>query len=224
MFAPRVERWRALAQQVTRLPADLILALVEVESGGVPGRCSSANACGLMQVKPSVVDTYNRTHSPIPFDRMRGHNTPDARAQLEIGSWMLERQLLAAHRDDPRRAPWPDGPITPWQIHNADLRYARGPGAFQELRRQAIKAGYPDDIDGWQSYRDHKWPTWTSEHTFFHARAVQMLSSERGGTRKSARARLPESFSTAPPRVKKKGDSWIAFALIGSLFLFSRRS
>lgn len=226
MFAPRVERWRSIVSEVSDLPADLILAIIELESGGVAGRCSSANACGLMQVKPSVVETYNRSHRPISFDRMRGHNTDDARAQIAIGSWFLEVQLKNAHRMDPARAPWPEGPITPWQIHAADLAYARGPGAFQELRRRANAAGYPDDIDGWQTYRDRKWSTWTSENTFFHARAAALLSRE-GGTRKTARKALPEGFTKPPrpPRVaEEKGAGLIAALAIGAALLFSRRS
>ena len=140
---------------------------------------------------------------------------------------MLAQQLRNAHRDDPRRAPWPEGPISTWQIHNADLRYARGPGAFAELRRRALKAGYSDDIAGWQQYARSHWPHWTSEDTFFHARAAALMSHEAGGTRRTARERLPGTMTASAKKPSAKpdqGEPWPLFlGILGAFFFFSRR-
>jgi len=235
-FRPAVERWRTTAAAVAPggIPVDLVLAAIELESGGRPGAKSSANAAGLMQVKPSVVEQYNASHKPIPFARML-EKTPDAAAdQIRIGSWLLGHHLRMMHGTDPDRAPWPKGPITPWQAKAADLRYSHGGGAFSSLRRGARKAGYPDDPAGWQAYQKAEKPGWTSENPFFHAFAVWKLAIDGGGTRQTARAewsgkQQPPQSGRQPPKVTKrepttaKAGGGAGAALLALLALFSFR-
>jgi len=221
-FSAQVERWRDTAAAVSPpgLPVDLVLAVITLESGGKPGICSSASACGLMQVKPSVVTMYNAARKPIPFSRMRG-KTPDAAAdQIRIGAWLLDHHLRTMHKSDPDRAPYPDGPVTPWQAQAADLRYSHGPGAFQKLRKGAREAGYPDDPAGWQEYqRKHK-PKWTSENPFFHAFAAWNMAIEGGGTRRSMLAKWGQIDKRTPaPKAASKTAGGAGVGLLALLAL-----
>jgi len=208
-FRPPVERWRGTAAAVSPpgLPVDLVLAEIELESGGKPGICSSANACGLMQVKPSVVLQYNASHKPIPFDRMRG-TTPEAAAdQIRIGAWLLDHHLRIMNKREPARAPYPAGPVTDWQARAADLRYSHGGGAFDRLRAAARTAGFPDDFDGWREYQQTHNPSWTSENPFFHAFAAWELAQAAGGTRRDMLARYGGTSPGKPSRVTARAGT-----------------
>lgn len=232
-FDPRVERWRETAARVSPkgLPVDLVLASIALESGGAPGICSSVNACGLMQVKPSVVIQYNASNKPIPFERMRGKSSGEAADQIRIGSWLLAHHLKIMHKADPVRAPWPAGPLTPWQVMAADLRYSHGGGAFNSLRKGAKKAGYPDTFEGWRDYQSKERPSWTSEKPFFHAWAVWAAAMDGGGNRKSLLARYQGPAAAPPavtpaskaPAIDRKGGAGVLLALFAfGLFASTR--
>lgn len=221
-FDPRVERWRETAARVSPkgLPVDLVLASIALESGGAPGICSSVNACGLMQVKPSVVIQYNAIHKPIPFERMRGKSAGEAADQIRIGSWLLAHHLKIMHKADPVRAPWPAGPLTPWQVMAADLRYSHGGGAFNSLRKGAEKAGYPDTFEGWRDYQKKERPSWTSENPFFHAFAAWNMAIEGGGTRRLMLAKWGQIDKRTPaPKAASKTAGGAGVGLLALLAL-----
>lgn len=237
-----MEKWRQVAAQVSPpgLPVDLVLAVMELESGGKVGEPSSANAAGLMQVKPSVVQMYNAHHkTPISFSRMLDKREEAGPDQIRVGAWLIGHHLRTLHKSDPDRAPWPEGPLTPWQVRAADLRYSHGPGAFIKLRQAARKAGFPDDPDGWREFQQRHRPQWTSEKPHYHAWAVWRLAMDGGGTRQSSTAEWrgmappPVQRPASPPRSpvptqttsKGKTDGaggWLALAILG-LFAFARK-
>lgn len=62
-----VLRWAGLARRAeaqTGVPAHVLLGLVEIESGGIEGRTSSAGAGGLTQFMPSTAREYNVNVAP----------------------------------------------------------------------------------------------------------------------------------------------------------------
>lgn len=215
-FAPQIERWRAAATAYGQgLPPDLILQTIASESGGTPGICSRAAACGLMQCKRAVVDAFNRTHpsSPVDWRVMNGTRLDDAAQQIRVGSWLYRRHLERAHELAPHAAPWPTAPLSTWQIHAADLMYSHGRGAFEQLRRAALAAGYPDDIDGWASYQRAHAPGWTSENPFRHAaRAAASILDAPGATRMPARAKTTaDTGGSLAAILAAAAFAWFAF-------------
>jgi membrane-bound lytic murein transglycosylase B len=62
-----VQRWAAqakAAEQATGIPADVLLGLISVESAGIEGRTSSANAGGLTQFIPGTAARYGVNVAP----------------------------------------------------------------------------------------------------------------------------------------------------------------
>jgi soluble lytic murein transglycosylase-like protein len=66
-MADAVLRWvgeAKLAEKATGIPADVLLGLVSVESAGIEGRTSSANAGGLTQFIPGTAARYHVNVTP----------------------------------------------------------------------------------------------------------------------------------------------------------------
>lgn len=122
-FRPSVERWRALAlteAQRNGLPVNTILANIQRESGGAPGAVSSVGAVGLMQTRPSVIDTFNASHKTA-------HTPDEVRTNpalgIKIGAW-----LFALHYGRLKNA------ASSWdRFALADVAYSQGWGTLQKL-------------------------------------------------------------------------------------------
>lgn len=104
------------------IPPDLVLAVIQAESGGVPGRPSAANtqcgtlvdingtnhkicqALGLMQTIPAVVNGYNlhadKTHYATVED-MIGNDDRSRRIQIAAGCWYIAAVAQRLRRDVP---------------------------------------------------------------------------------------------------------------------------
>src|SRR4051794_13320665 len=66
-MADAVLRWvgeAKLAEKATGIPADVLLGLISVESAGIEGRTSSANAGGLTQFIPGTAARYHVNVAP----------------------------------------------------------------------------------------------------------------------------------------------------------------
>lgn len=221
-FRPTVERWRGSATRVApaKFPVNLALALVETESGGKPGICSRAQACGLMQCKKAVVDDYNRVNkTSIPFARMSGTDQQSTSDQLRIGTWLFAKHMKTRNRERPDRSPWPQGSPSMWQVQAADLMYSHGAGAFNRLRARAIDNGFADTPEGWRAYQVKHAPGWTSERPFFHAFTVWNLYSSGGGTRQQ----MNVAWDRTMPKIKPStgGGMGIILGALGLAWLLS---
>lgn len=158
-FPPLVERWRATAIAVAPdLPVDLVLAYVQRESGGVPGRVAYADvripytdaerACGLpaalarrclglMQVAPvtwrSYVASSGDTLTPCDLART---DVGAGAGQLRAGAYALRSALrFAGWRGEAR----PGDEV----IRMSRLAYARGEPATAAKLAEARAKGYP---------------------------------------------------------------------------------
>jgi membrane-bound lytic murein transglycosylase B len=96
-----VLRWAGLArraQNQTGVPAPVLLGLVEIESGGVPGRTSSAGAHGITQFMPGTAPSYGVNTAP-------GHEWSQilgaAKYLNDLGYQKDPRRALAAYNGGP---------------------------------------------------------------------------------------------------------------------------
>lgn len=196
------------------IPVSLILAIITRESGGEPGRAGRSSDDGLMQVKPAVVQEYNKRHAEkISHAAMRGTDQLSARKQIKVGTWYILHCLKLVNSWNPIAAPWPYGPLTDYQIRLADLCYARGGPGTKKLRARALGAGYPDTFEGIELFRETHDPTWgTPGRPFKHAAAVLRMTRADG------------TGSTKPPAMLPAKDrSFMIVALVGGLIWAATR-
>jgi len=148
-WPPQIEQWRKYAiWEGKDIPADLILAIIQHESGGVAGRLSQAttkaadiersdgstitmnHAMGLTQCIPSVVAGYNEQFPQKAFyEDMTGADQRAARLQIRLGAWVLASNVRLLHDYDPLLFPGSTpGAATPEQMRLALVAYAIGFG------------------------------------------------------------------------------------------------
>jgi hypothetical protein len=184
-FPPLVERWRATAIAVAPdLPADLVLAFIDRESRGVPGKVGYADvkigytdaeracglpaaytrrALGLMQVAPVTWRGYVASSGDriTPCD-LASKDLAAGGGQIRAGAYALRSALRFAGWKGERR---PRDPI----VLMARLAYARGEPALSAKLAAARSAGYPATFDGLEAFD----PTWgRPDHPFDGARFV----------------------------------------------------
>lgn len=154
-ISDNARRWEPIAQaELDRhkcpLPVDLVLALIDRESSGIPGLVNAqSGAMGLGQVMPVVVRDYNAvTGDNISHEDLKGKSDADAEKQIRIAVWVLLRFWRSAHRYLIRRNP-NHNPDDLARI--ADLFYVAGPGATQRKLNtlenptwQAIEDRFPE--------------------------------------------------------------------------------
>jgi len=145
----RIERWRTFANWESRdIPTDLVLSIIDHESGGVPGEKSQATtkpgviltdsgseitynrALGLMQVIPPNIESWNKHKTPkVTFEDMSGDDEKAVRLQIRLGSSIFANSLFALHRFDPVEFPARSpGEASSRQLQLALVAYAIGPG------------------------------------------------------------------------------------------------
>lgn len=136
-----------LMKQGLPFPASLPLAVIDVESNGVPGLVNpKSGASGLMQVMPSALDWYNKSHAlKFTMDDMRSKQ--GGPAQIRVGTWLLGQFWRSAYGYLAKRLQ--TVPID--QLAKvADLMYAAGPARIRQLMEkiptptfEAFSAAYP---------------------------------------------------------------------------------
>ena len=144
-----IEKWRQFANWESKdIPTDLVLAIVNNESGGQAGIKSTVNtksadlptdsggtisvnnAMGLMQVIPPNVASWNQHKQPtITYEDMTGQDQRAARLQIKLGSSIFASGVYQLHKFDPREFPGTSpGGATPEQLKLALICYAIGAG------------------------------------------------------------------------------------------------
>jgi len=169
-----VDRWRDIVQaEISRigvpLPADLPLAVMKRESGGVAGAVNpSSGASGLMQVMPIALQDYNQNHSQqYTMSQLRGKDSLSAKIQIRVGLWILQRFIRGAYNYLKKRL----GEVALDDlIRIADTFYAAGPGTAKKRLNKlpnptwtSVKSTYPKwDRVGpaelvWESAKSAPW-------------------------------------------------------------------
>lgn len=189
-------QWEAMAQaELARhkcpLPVDLVLAVIDRESSGMPGLVNAqSGAMGLMQVMPVVVRDYNAaTGDAISHDALKGKTEGDALKQIRIGVWVLVRFWRSAYKYLSGRS---DVMKADDLARIADLFYVAGPGATQRKLNtlehptwDAIETTYPD----WNALphprfvfarlNTARWP-WTSIFQWLDSKPVKYYPPGKG--------------------------------------------
>lgn len=148
-FTAQISKWRDIAaSELARanipLPAELILAVIKVESNGVPGAVNlKSGASGLMQVMPNTLEWFrNQTGVSISLDDLRSKSLEGARRQIRVGIWVLGQFWQSACK-------WIKSQTTDIPISElarfADAFYAAGPG-----RVKSMAAALPRNWGAWQ--------------------------------------------------------------------------
>ena len=146
----KVERWRQyVLWECKDIPPDLVLAIIAHESGGIPGKISSAttkaneaipgssgpvnHALGLMQCTSSTILWYNNTGKgggeAATYQDMTGQDERGCRQQIRVGCALYAAQVAQLYKFDPvifpSRSP---ANATPGQLKFALVAYAIGGG------------------------------------------------------------------------------------------------
>jgi len=144
-----IERWRQFANWESKdIPTDLVLSIINNESGGQAGIKSTVNtkaadlptdsggsitvnnAMGLMQVIPPNVAAWNQNKTPtVTYEDMTGHDERAVRLQIKLGSSIFASSVYQLHKFDPVEFPGSSpGGATPEQLKLALVAYAIGAG------------------------------------------------------------------------------------------------
>jgi len=172
-FPPLVERWRSTAIAVAPdLPVALVLAFMDRESRGVPGKVGYADvrygytaaelaacglpsslrrrALGLMQVAPATWRAYvARSGDTLTPCDLASKDLAAGGGQIRAGAYALRSALRFAGWKGEER---PSDRI----VLLARLAYARGEYAVKAKLAAAAAAGYPATFDGLERFD----PTW----------------------------------------------------------------
>ena len=148
------------------LPVDLILAVIDVESGGKPGLVNQkSGASGLMQVMPVVLKDFNKVHSiRYSIDDIRDPQNP--LAQIRVGVWILSQFWKSAYKYLLSRLK-----VIPMDelLRIADLFYVAGPAATKKKLSKVSPPTFAAIAE--------RWPTWNAlPHTI---RVQKRVSDEK---------------------------------------------
>lgn len=174
MVSKLAESWRpVVVEEMNRagvpLPVDLVLTLLDLESGGVAGAVNpKSGASGLMQVMPGTLKDYNKKHAvAVSLAELRGKSPAAGRLQIRVGVWVLSMFWRGAYRYILKRS---DNVPTDDLARIADLYYVAGPGA---TRRRLDKAPRPtfDAVSA-------MFPSWAALR---HPRNIFKRLDEQGG-------------------------------------------
>jgi len=95
VISVKVERWRTLVTtelggQGSSIPPELILSIIQQESGGSASAFNSGSkAAGLMQVKPIVVETFNSNNGKS----YTAENMLEPAKNLKVGIWLVRHNF-----------------------------------------------------------------------------------------------------------------------------------
>lgn len=142
---------RQLHEMGIPLPENLVLALMQTESGGVAGNTNKkSGASGLLQVMPNTLKWYDKqTGDNVTLSDMR--STSGGESQIRVGLWVLWQFWKSAYRYLRKRLE--DIPVIEL-AKVADLFYVAGPGG---ARGHLDKCSMP-----FFSYAEAKFPRWNA--------------------------------------------------------------
>jgi len=140
-----------LIRQGIPLPAELILAVIDVESRGVSGLVNpKSGASGLMQVMPITLRSYNNVH-PLKFTIQDLRSKDNPVSQIRVGIWALGQYWRAAHAYLSQRL----SSISMDELAKiSDLMFAAGGESVrQKLNRLAVPsvAGLKETFPKWNA-------------------------------------------------------------------------
>lgn len=161
-----MEQWRQYAiWEGQGAPPDLLLSIINNESGGragiaagvgtkfkmqIPLRAGGTTlvdrAYGLMQAIPAVIVDFNKAHpsSPLFFEDISGPTAASGRLQIRAGAWLFNRMVRRLNHFYPDDFPAKTAAqAEPEQLTAALTAYAIGMGALMKKFGILKKEGKP---------------------------------------------------------------------------------
>jgi len=236
-WPPKIERFRKyVLWECKDIPPDLILAIIQNESGGQPGiagrrgtKCGplpSVNggtrdvcqAYGLMQIHPHTVASWNEKGDEVAFiEDMEGNDERAIRLQIRIGCWYLARCVAGLHRWDSSAFPSISSiNATEDQVRLALIGYAVGLGAVLKKLKQLKAANRPltyneivKTFPDWGKNKQGKW----INRPLFYANKVFTKFRNHAGNAGGSSTQAP----TLAQRAKKamEGGGWLLLPVLG---------
>jgi len=235
----KIDRWREpVGWECKDLPPDLVLSVLQHESGGTPGREGNrgtkcgilptasggkvevCRALGLMQIHPRTVASWNEHGDEIAYlEDMTGDDERAIRIQIRIGCWYLAACVAGLHKFDSTAFPAVSASkANQNQLQCALIGYAVGLGALKEkleqLRSENKPLTYEQLVKSFPDWgKSKKTGKWINRP--LHYAAVvwdQYALNATGGT-----------ISTIPPglisRIGKawNGGGWLLVPIVGAV-------
>ena len=122
-----------LSAQGIPLPVELVLSIIQRESGGQAGNVNEkSGASGLMQVMPIALKDFNERHgTTYTMADMRGSDLVSAGRQIQVGVGIVGHFWKSAYKYLSKR--YGQTPVSVEELGRiADLFFAAGPGATQD--------------------------------------------------------------------------------------------
>lgn len=143
------------------VPAEIMFAIVQTESGGVPGlvsalpsgcaelptdgggKRSACNDLGLCQINPTTAVTYNAQgiKPAVTYDDLIGTDERAIRQQIRVGAWLAAWIAAKLHAIDPARWERQIDPRSADQCKLIFSAYAAGWGALKEKIDRLVAGG-----------------------------------------------------------------------------------
>lgn len=235
----KIERWREpVGWECKDLPPDLVLAVLQHESGGTPGREGSrgtkcgmlptasggqvevCRALGLMQIHPRTVASWNEHGDEIAYlEDMTGDDERAIRMQIRLGCWYLAACVAGLHKFDSKAFPSVSAAKAGQnQLQCALIGYAVGLGALKEkleqLRSENKPLTYEQLVKSFPEWgKSKKTGEWINRPLHYSAVVWdQYAKNATGGT-----------ISTTPPgliaRIGKawNGGGWLLVPIVGAV-------
>ena len=135
-------QWTELANRYGAqyaVPSGLILALIDMESGGDPNDVNpNSNATGLMQVTRTVLIDYNKRHNLS----LTLEDVKDPETNIRIGVELLRRIALTYEKHNGMKPQWSNSAYVGLIVLGWNAGYSRKSGVSYVLARMAA-AGIP---------------------------------------------------------------------------------
>ena len=190
------------------IPPDLVLSIIQHESGGIVGRRGSGrtkcgklkdvygndhevcNALGLMQTIPDTINGYNRNKTGADFatiEDMIGTDERAARMQIRIGCHFLATVNHYLHRYFPAACPALSlSEAEPGQIGIVLTGYAVGHGAtankLQQLIDQNIKPTFSNLKTHFPNWGKNSAGQWINRPVHYASVVLENFDKNRGGS------------------------------------------
>lgn len=190
------------------IPPDLVLSIIQHESGGIVGRSGSGrtkcgnitdmngdtheicHAMGLMQVIPAVVNWYNETATGAEFATLEdliGTDERAARIQIRIGCKYLASVNHLLHRRFPEACPAASlSEADSSQVGIVLTAYAVGPGRtikkLESLKQRGFKPTFANLESHFPRWGKNAAGKWINRPIQYAALVLKNYESNRGGS------------------------------------------
>lgn len=226
MVTAKVKQWdplvtEELATAKVPLPNELILRLIQKESGGNVGAVRKGGSdSGLMQVIPNTLKDYNLRHgTKYTIDDLRGKDTASARIQIRVGIGVISHYWRRAYKYMNERG------VQDIDIddlaHIADLFYRAGPGATM-AKLNTLPSLTWQTIDA--AFTSEEWPPMKHPRSMFKTPVEFNVGAIEKWLQSGYKAPIPTPTPKIPDVDPKTGFALGILLLMAAYWLMKGKS